>query len=182
MRGANICKTTQISLSEIRKVKWGNSCLPDTGVCVCSGTSVMSDCDPWIFPLWDSLGKNTGVGCHVLVQEIFQTQGSHPCLLHCRWILNCWATQETVVLQVPYSNSFRQLGGNEELFLSLLGPFCLQLRTIQMKKWHILRSCIQLPCIANNFHFPPKLEEAYINREVIFQVAKIVNKYCSPVL
>ena len=81
----------------------------------------MSDCDARIFPLWDSLGKNTGVGCHVLVQEIFQTQGSHPCLLHCTWILNCWATQETVVLQVPYSNSFRQLGGNEELFLSLLG-------------------------------------------------------------
>ena len=81
----------------------------------------MSDCDARIFPLWDSLGKNTGVGCHVLVQEIFQTQGSHPCLLHCTWILNCWATQETVVLQVPYSHSFRQLGGNEELFLSLLG-------------------------------------------------------------
>ena len=27
---------------------------------------------------WDSLGKNTGVGCHALLQGIFQTQGSNP--------------------------------------------------------------------------------------------------------
>ena len=26
-------------------------------------------------------GKNTGVGCHVLIQGIFPTQGSNPCLL-----------------------------------------------------------------------------------------------------
>ena len=29
----------------------------------------------------DSPGKNTGVGCHVLFQGIFPTQGSNPCLL-----------------------------------------------------------------------------------------------------
>ena len=27
--------------------------------------------------LWDSPGKNTGVGCHALLQGIFQTQGSN---------------------------------------------------------------------------------------------------------
>ena len=27
-------------------------------------------------------GKNTGVGCHSLLQEIFPTQGSYSCLLH----------------------------------------------------------------------------------------------------
>ena len=27
-------------------------------------------------------GKNTGVGCHALLQGIFPTQGSNPCLLH----------------------------------------------------------------------------------------------------
>ena len=32
-------------------------------------------------------GKNTGVGCHALLQGIFLTQGSNPSLLHCRWIL-----------------------------------------------------------------------------------------------
>ena len=30
---------------------------------------------------WDSPGKNTGVGCHFLLQGIFQTQGSNPYLL-----------------------------------------------------------------------------------------------------
>ena len=31
---------------------------------------------------WDSPGKNTGVGCRALLQGIFPTQGSNPCLLH----------------------------------------------------------------------------------------------------
>ena len=43
---------------------------------------------------WDSLGKNTGVGSHFLLQGIFPTQGSHPCLLLGRWILYHLATRE----------------------------------------------------------------------------------------
>ena len=35
----------------------------------------------------DSPGKNTGVGCHALLQGIFPTQGSNPGLLHCGQIL-----------------------------------------------------------------------------------------------
>ena len=34
---------------------------------------------------WDSLGKNTGVACHALLQRIFLSQGLNPglsCLLH----------------------------------------------------------------------------------------------------
>ena len=31
---------------------------------------------------WDSPGKNTGVGCHALLQGIFLTQRSNSCLLH----------------------------------------------------------------------------------------------------
>ena len=31
---------------------------------------------------WDSPGKNTGVGCHALLQGIFLTQGSNSHLLH----------------------------------------------------------------------------------------------------
>jgi len=37
--------------------------------------------------LWDSSSKNTGVGCHSLLQGIFPTWGSNPGLLHCRQIL-----------------------------------------------------------------------------------------------
>ena len=35
----------------------------------------------------NSPGKNTGVGCHALLQGIFATQGSNPGLPHFRWIL-----------------------------------------------------------------------------------------------
>ena len=31
---------------------------------------------------WDSPGKNTGVGCHALLQRIFPTQGSNPGILY----------------------------------------------------------------------------------------------------
>ena len=37
---------------------------------------------PWDFPC-----KNTGMGCHVLLQGIFLTQGSNPGLSNCRQIL-----------------------------------------------------------------------------------------------
>ena len=42
---------------------------------------------------WDSPGKNTGVGCHALLQRIFLTQGSNPGILHCRQILYCLSHQ-----------------------------------------------------------------------------------------
>ena len=47
---------------------------------------------PWTVPArvlcpWDSSGKNTGVGCHFLLQEIFLTQESNPGLLHCRQMI-----------------------------------------------------------------------------------------------
>ena len=38
---------------------------------------------------WDSPGRNTGVGCHALLQGIFPTQGSNWGLLLCRQILYC---------------------------------------------------------------------------------------------
>ena len=47
-----------------------------------------SFCDPMdcslarILCLWGSSGKNTGVSCHFLLQEIFLTQGLNPHLLH----------------------------------------------------------------------------------------------------
>ena len=66
-------------------------------LCVCSVTSVVSESlqphgpEPArvLYP-WDSPGKNTGVGCHALLQGIFPTEGSNPGLLHllhCRPIL-----------------------------------------------------------------------------------------------
>ena len=40
-----------------------------------------------LYSLWNSPGRNTGVGSLSLLQGIFPTQGSNPGLLHCRWIL-----------------------------------------------------------------------------------------------
>ena len=59
-------------------------CMP-----ACSAASVMSDSldysPPGSFVHGDALGKNTGVGCHALLQGIFATQGlklSLLCLLN----------------------------------------------------------------------------------------------------
>ena len=38
---------------------------------------------------WNSPGKNTGVGCHFLLQGIFPTQGSNLGLVHCKQMRYC---------------------------------------------------------------------------------------------
>ena len=55
------------------------SCLTlcDPMVCSLSGTSAHGD----------SPGRNTGMGCHALLQGIIPAQGSNPGLPHCRRIL-----------------------------------------------------------------------------------------------
>ena len=61
-----LCLVTQLCL-----ILW------DSVYCSSPGSSVHGD----------SPGENTGVGCHVLLQGIFPTQGLNPGLLHCRQIL-----------------------------------------------------------------------------------------------
>ena len=46
---------------------------------------------------WDFPGKNTGVGCHFLLQAIFLTQGSNICLLYHRQALYHLSQQEARV-------------------------------------------------------------------------------------
>ena len=50
----------------------------------------------------DSPGKNTGVGCHFLLQGIFPTQRSNPCLRHCRQTL-CRLTTRKAIFQYTFS-------------------------------------------------------------------------------
>ena len=74
---------------------WRGLCEEQISVCVCVcvhahalSLSVVSDSvTPWtvanrLLCLWDSPGKNTGLGCHFLLQGIFPTQELNPCLLH----------------------------------------------------------------------------------------------------
>ena len=67
-------------------------------VCVCTWAHLVSQLCPTLFDPMDyslpgssihgnSPGKNTGVGCHLLLQGIFPTQGSNPGLPHCRQML-----------------------------------------------------------------------------------------------
>ena len=62
-------------------------------VCVCVNSVMSNSLWPhglWparILCPWDFPGKNTGVGCPFLLQEIFPTQGLNPGLPHCRQTL-----------------------------------------------------------------------------------------------
>ena len=60
--------------------------------CVLSCSTLSNSATPWTVSSTgssvhgDSPGKNTGVGCHALLQGIFSTQGWNPSFLHCRQI------------------------------------------------------------------------------------------------
>ena len=66
----------------------------------CVSYSVMSDSlqpqglqPPSLLCPWNPPSKNTGVGSNSLLQGIFLTQGSNPCLLHCKSIFHCLSHQ-----------------------------------------------------------------------------------------
>ena len=52
-------------------------------------------------------GRNSGVGCHFLLQWIFLTQGLDPHLLRCGWILYHGASWE--VPQNPFNGQLKYL-------------------------------------------------------------------------
>ena len=73
---------------------------------------------------WDSLGKNTGVGCHFLLQRTFPTQESNRGLLNCRQILyqlSYEGSPVTLYYQVNYGFFFPIFF--KLLLLSLLSSF-----------------------------------------------------------
>ena len=58
----------------------------------------------------DSPGKDTGVGCPVLLQRILLTQGSNPSLLHCRQITYHLSHQGN-----PYTTIIKQITNKDQL-------------------------------------------------------------------
>ena len=52
------------------------------------------DCSPPDFCPWNSLGKNTGVDTHSLLQRIFPTQGSNRVSCISGRLLTTWTTRE----------------------------------------------------------------------------------------
>ena len=69
----------------------------------------------------DSPGKNTGLGCHPLLQGIFPIQASNPGLPHCRWILYCLSHQGSPrILQWELIYVVPSQGHNDHLLLTSL--------------------------------------------------------------
>ena len=118
-------------------------------------------------------GKNTGVGCHFLLQSIFLTQGSNPHLLHIlldRRILYQWATWEA------QGGAWEVVGGGNSTHLtgSMWGLKVRICRTLRLEKhwvcpfldkastnskgnkWIPLFLSPWLPSPALSEHLPPK--------------------------
>ena len=78
-KGLLLAKLVLLTMCE---VKWSVSCSVMPNSLWPYGLQPTRLLCPWGFP-----GKNTGVGCHFLLQGIFLTQGSNLGLLNCRQIL-----------------------------------------------------------------------------------------------
>ena len=92
--GVTESDTTECLSTEIT-AKWvllprvcSPGCLCAKSLQLCSTVCDPVDCSPPDSSVHgDSPGKNTGMGCHALLQGIFPTQGSNPGLTHCKQIL-----------------------------------------------------------------------------------------------
>ena len=77
-------------------------------LCVCLVTQSCltfcntTDCSSQASLLRYSLGKNTGVGSHSILQGIFPTQRSNPSLLHWRGILYCLSHQLSPSIRIGF--------------------------------------------------------------------------------
>ena len=75
---------------------------------------------------WDFLGKNTGVGCHFLLQGIFLTQGLNLRLLLGRQILYRWATKEASKIKCSCIINEGKSSVFPTLFLQKQLTFCIR--------------------------------------------------------
>ena len=82
----HFCSLKSISEKVKNRVnKWVHAKSLQSCLTLCTVVDCSIPPTPRLFCAWDSPGKNTGVGCHSLLQGIFLTQGSSPhllCLLH----------------------------------------------------------------------------------------------------
>ena len=107
--------------------------------CCVSFWCTTTDQSTSLFCPWDSPGKNTGVGCHFLLQGIFLTQGLNLGLLHCRQILCHLSHQGS-----PYNNVDISPPSGASLPLS---PPSHPSRSLQSAKLSSLRSTASQQCL-----------------------------------
>ena len=78
---------SKLQLTDLR-ADHHNHCLVTTS---CPTLCDPVDCGPPGSSVHGFPGRNTGVGCHFLLQGTFPTQGSNPCLLH--WQADSFTTE-----------------------------------------------------------------------------------------
>ena len=131
-------------------------------ICMCLvAPSCLTVCDPMDYSLpgssvhGDSPVKNTGVGCHVLLQGIFPTQGSNPGFPQCRQILYCLSHQESPRMlewvAYPFSSG-----------------------SSQPRNW------TEISCIAGSFFTNWAISKAQIRGCIYSNVYSSVSIFCSP--
>ena len=79
----------QFILTCLSNITWHRQLMPEWLWSESEGRSVVYDYlrPHGLYSLWNSTGQNTGVGSLSLLQGIFPTRGSNPCLPYCRQIL-----------------------------------------------------------------------------------------------
>ena len=96
----------------------------------------------------DPTGKNTGVGCHALLQGIFPIQGSNPGLPHCRRILYQLSHQGSPVIICWISFTWLHY-----LSISLESFFFLYSYNLKLFSLSTSHKAISMICIHSFFFF-----------------------------
>ena len=133
----------------------------------------------------DSPGKNTGVGCHVLLQGIFPTQGSNPSLLHCRWFFTIWATREAYQPGRLSSKNPQIVNAG---YLPSLSVGCKLVQTLWRTVWRVhkkLKTRVSIWCCnpipghifgektwSKSIYVPPMLIEGLFTMATLFHLWK----------
>ena len=98
-------------------------------------------------PPWDSPGKNTGVGCHALIQGTFLTQELNQGLLHWRQILYCLSHLGSPVICIHEFQAIVlewiaiSFSIHESSVFQILFPFMLLQSIKQSSRCHTVGPC-----------------------------------------
>ena len=88
---------------------------------------------------WDFAGKDTGLGCHFLLQGIFPTQGSNPGLLYYRQVLYHLKHQVRVAIDNYSGSQFSEAGKNFPWYLNRKSMRCLKKSSLLL--WEGQETC-----------------------------------------
>ena len=109
----------------------------------CLTLSYPMDCSPPASSIHgDSPGKNTGVGCHALLQGIFPTWGSNPGLPYCRRILYHLSHQGSPMS--PKELSFESWAWTSVAVQWLRLHWTIQRTQVQSLVWELRSICCQV--------------------------------------